>query len=657
MLRSNCLRKIFTGGSLLLFIPILEWVAVPHASRLTTDFNYTAELFSVDNLYDETEQRFSGNVLSVSKFNYSTDSITQNGILLIKNDFEVKKPSGEPIFAVERFYGIHPKTQAHVQGVGDRDRTGYLFAPPNVKDKTSFEYWHINYNTPVTMHFTAEEHIAGLKVYRYSGNLIADQTENLGFLPGVPEQRGVELDVFLEIWIDPESRHLIKFEDYATGWFYNIKTHERLNPWNKFHNEFKQSSILEHVQKAKSIQYNIKLLKYYIPILILVFCIFLYISCRIKKNELEIHLPKLIGFTVFGLIMGLNIFYFYFEKSNQNQLTLEETEDNAGKTLSYIKNELDNCKLILNLLRFEYEKKSDITEHQFHSTASFLLKRSSAIKALAYIPVVNEHERSLFEKSLIARGANTLGFTEFDFTKKLKGASQRTVYAPVFFIEPLEGNTSVLGFDLLSDSSRIATLEAAKKTRDLTVTAPIKLVQETDSNRFGIIIFNPVFKNGKLKGYFSGVFDIQSLMNTALNSHEIEDEVSFIVYDVLPNQTKIFYQTPGYRSSKEQPMAVTKQIPYLNRVFRFNFYLDEPKDLTMGYILLSIGTLLSIISGLLSFRILNDKTTQLTEHSQHLHRATQVLQHKNMQLMDFCNIVSHNLRAPLANISMLIDYA
>nr|MBI1230064.1 PAS domain S-box protein [Cytophagales bacterium] len=32
------------------------------------------------------------------------------------------------------------------------------------------------------------------------------------------------------------------------------------------------------------------------------------------------------------------------------------------------------------------------------------------------------------------------------------------------------------------------------------------------------------------------------------------------------------------------------------------------------------------------------------------------MENKNRQLVDFCNIVSHNLRAPLVNISMLVDY-
>lgn len=37
-------------------------------------------------------------------------------------------------------------------------------------------------------------------------------------------------------------------------------------------------------------------------------------------------------------------------------------------------------------------------------------------------------------------------------------------------------------------------------------------------------------------------------------------------------------------------------------------------------------------------------------------KYSSALEFKNTQLIDFCNIVSHNLRAPLINISMLVDY-
>jgi light-regulated signal transduction histidine kinase (bacteriophytochrome) len=48
-----------------------------------------------------------------------------------------------------------------------------------------------------------------------------------------------------------------------------------------------------------------------------------------------------------------------------------------------------------------------------------------------------------------------------------------------------------------------------------------------------------------------------------------------------------------------------------------------------------------------------DQIKKSTEKTiEHAH----ILEQKNVQLVDFCNIVSHNLRAPLINISMLVDY-
>lgn len=47
---------------------------------------------------------------------------------------------------------------------------------------------------------------------------------------------------------------------------------------------------------------------------------------------------------------------------------------------------------------------------------------------------------------------------------------------------------------------------------------------------------------------------------------------------------------------------------------------------------------------------------QIKKNNQDAIEHAHILELKNKQLVDFCNIVSHNLRAPLLNISMLIDY-
>lgn len=48
--------------------------------------------------------------------------------------------------------------------------------------------------------------------------------------------------------------------------------------------------------------------------------------------------------------------------------------------------------------------------------------------------------------------------------------------------------------------------------------------------------------------------------------------------------------------------------------------------------------------------------TQRKQGEEKLLKYSNELEFKNTQLVDFCNIVSHNLRAPLINISMLIDF-
>lgn len=47
---------------------------------------------------------------------------------------------------------------------------------------------------------------------------------------------------------------------------------------------------------------------------------------------------------------------------------------------------------------------------------------------------------------------------------------------------------------------------------------------------------------------------------------------------------------------------------------------------------------------------------QILENNKRAIEHGKILEFKNIQLIDFCNIVSHNLRAPLINISMLVDY-
>lgn len=281
-------QKILMNSAvaLLIFIPIWFILFIPGLKSLPDNFNYKATIFSTDNFYDAEKRDFGGEFASNTRFSYEVVDV-KNGILIVKNTFEVRKFTGEKIFSVERSYGIIKKTGQHVKGFGDRDREGYLFAPKKLKRGEGFTYWHINYDEPAHMEFKDVEKIEGLEVYRYETNYHADQTSDLEHLPGVPEERGINLDINLQLWIEPVTGRMIKYEDKTIAYYYDTKTEERIHPWNKFNNKFNPLSVKNQVEIAKGIKFKISLVEKIIPVLIGLIAILLLIIRYMKFSKKE----------------------------------------------------------------------------------------------------------------------------------------------------------------------------------------------------------------------------------------------------------------------------------------------------------------------------------------------------------------------------------
>lgn len=259
-----------SGCVLLLTIPVWMWIVAPQLTKLPADFSYSADIISLDNFYDEQTNEFSGEKRSIAKF--SLDVVGQNkDVLIAKNAFDVRTVTGEQIFTVNRLYGIDAKTGQHIAGAGDRDRDGYLFAPRRIKKGAPFNYWHINYDGPGNMTFVEEEIIDGLRLYRYETRYTGvriDQTTNLSFLPEVGVARGIELEPYLQIWIEPLTGRLIRYKDDTVAYYYDLKTGTRLHPWNHFSNTFTTESVHRQIATAKRERLLHMLIETGVPVLL-----------------------------------------------------------------------------------------------------------------------------------------------------------------------------------------------------------------------------------------------------------------------------------------------------------------------------------------------------------------------------------------------------
>ena len=263
------LKQLFLGTAFLLAVPLWSWYIAPYLTKLPSDFNFSAEVVSVDNFFDEERGEYAGGIYSKTNYYYEVLEAT-NERLIVKNIFDVRTTTDDPIFSVERSYGVNRYTGEHWLGYGDRDRGGYLFAPRNLVAGQPFTYWHVNYDGPASMEFVEIEYLYGLKTFRYQTNyedIVIDQTEDLAYLPGVGTERGIVLEPYLEIWVEPKTGRLIKYEDVTTAYYYDLETGEIQNPWNRFSNTFDEASIQRtaaSVQITKTLHVIVDI---YIPII------------------------------------------------------------------------------------------------------------------------------------------------------------------------------------------------------------------------------------------------------------------------------------------------------------------------------------------------------------------------------------------------------
>lgn len=278
----------------------------PLLSNIPSDFSYTAEVHSVDRFYDIERGTYQPALESVTTFSYEVLE-EDSGVLRIQNNFAVREIDGDPIFQVSRLYGIDPSTGAHVTTAGDKAREGHLFAPRNLQKDTPFTYWHVNYDGPARMRYVDEELLYGLRVYRYETRyegVVIDQTADLGYLPGVGTEYGIVLEPHLELWVEPISGMLIKYQDDTVAYYYDLETGEKLHPWNHFSNTYTEESVTAVVEQLRWTKTKLQVAGVYVPGLMVTVLIFLMATVLgIAKHVRRFFTPQRIAFGASGIII------------------------------------------------------------------------------------------------------------------------------------------------------------------------------------------------------------------------------------------------------------------------------------------------------------------------------------------------------------------
>lgn len=489
--------------SFFLLVAVLTWhvFIAPYILSLSENFSYKADVISYDNFYDEKKQEYGGEQRSITQFYYEAiDQIDSS--LQVKNTFDVRSLSGEPIFAVDRIYGVDKNSKRHDQKTGDKKRDGYLFAPqmkgltPQVSDKSPFNYWHINYDQPIGLIYKGEEVLFNTDVYHYQANFVADQTKNLSSLPGVGDSKGITLEVELNLWVEPYSGYLVKYEDFATAYYYDLETGDQLNPWNQFHNRYSDASVSQHSLKAGFERQKIILVEIWIPVLLMFLALLFYKKDFFLRFYNQGHhglnrqdkiwlLPSVALVVTIGMSLG----GAYLAKKFIDQIEENDFQSEVEQINDMI---VDRLEIYTNALyggRGLFDASENVERQEWKSyVESLAIQRGyPGIQGLGYSEWIESSEL----ESHIDR-IQSEGFP--DYTVRPQG--DRPEYTAIVYLEPFDiRNQQAFGFDMFQEATRREAMNYARNTGNPALSGKVTLVQEIDEDvQAGFLIYIPVYK-------------------------------------------------------------------------------------------------------------------------------------------------------------------
>jgi len=289
------------------------------------------------------------------------------------------------------------------------------------------------------------------------------------------------------------------------------------------------------------------------------------------------------------LIVGISLTLYAFsymersERARAKEVFEEESlRDISSAVLNQVQGSLDSVSDVKSL----FAASSFVSRTEFQVFVRHELAKDRGIQALEWIPYVQGAERAAYEAAAREDGLADFQFTERQSQGDMTSREEQESYFPVYYVEPLEGNQTALGFDLASSPDRLEALTRAGDSGQMTGTAPITLVQEGGKQR-GFLAFVPVYRGGALpdspearradlQGFALGVFRIDDLVNQALaglSSEHIHLQVYEI--DALHGDILIYDQSAEGESPDHltvSPLTVSNVIDVAGRSWRLEFH-------------------------------------------------------------------------------------
>lgn len=346
-------------------------------------------------------------------------------------------------------------------------------------------------------------------------------------------------------------------------------------------------------------------------------------------------LVLLVGGILTGLLAWSTLNLFHHQLRQRFQLL-------ASERYSRIEERFEDQEQRLDGLRRFFANSDTVSREEFDGYAKPLLHRT---QAYSWAPRISRAERPAFERAVQEEGLSEFRVRELDATGQLQTAAERDEYAPVLYTQTQSRLPTPLGFDLLAQPLRRATLERADSHGGMAVSQPLYLLGIEPTYARGILLLAPVSRQPAAgvipDGYVMAVISMRQLLADGL-PEENHDFLSVRILDLSTgDQHEVLYEssnTPAVSELSSTQLIRLADHDYQVEMRPSTSFLQANHSSVSSLVVL--GSLLSLLLSALLYVLVSQRQRALKlveQRTQELRAREQELRGTHGQLRGVLN--------------------
>jgi len=385
----------------------------------------------------------------------------------------------------------------------------------------------------------------------------------------------------------------------------------------------------------------------------ILFAVFFTPMMLLTRGQQQLNLPKRTFIIITSLLAVIAIGLLF--KISQN-IQQHERQDTFMKVKSNVLNglqkEIETTLDKLNSLSAFIRASDSVNLDKFTLFSEQIFESKSSVRVLEWAPITSHKDRAVFEENY-----------HHIIEKSLKGvmqkSSERSLYAPIHYIYPYQGNESILGLDVLTNPQSIISMDNVINSKKVIASAPFNLIQDDHSN-LGVLFISAVFSNtnrltmspsntDELLGFVVAVAqfkpffqDISSLQNGKIDLfvEDVTSTVPFVLFGRELNE--------DYRHIEHVNLQVNSRQWRISLGEHFPWQLHQKNWQVWGMLFgATLGGVLFQLLILMMAVYSNELNSQVVTKTRELILAKEKSENKSIAKTEFLHTLSNELQTPL----------